>query len=377
MNTTQSPLNVAIPSLSELTHNAAVLLQQSLAQAVQASNPTQIAPYDLTLARSNTEAQAFVLANGLYGAYRYLRDFIARQAVPIYSTGEFLDGWLITYGLPRKAAAAATGSITGTGVAGSTLPAGTQFQSADGQKYRVITGVIADAAGNYTAQVVALLAGAASNAPAGAALTLVSSVTGINSPATAGAAGMGGGADVETDEEALWRLQQRLGNEPMGGAPADYARWALATAGITRAWGIRNPAGPCTAGVVIMADNNPQGLASAAQQQAVYNYIRDPLRGPPDELFVIIPTAQVVNFTLSVTPDSPEIRAAIIAELRNLFVRTAAPGGSIPHTQLTEAASVASGEYTHTFISPAITSGGALTVPNWQTVLALGAVSFV
>jgi uncharacterized phage protein gp47/JayE len=172
-------------------------------------------------------------------------------------------------------------------------------------------------------------------------------------------------------------LQQRLSNEPMGGAPADYARWALATPGITRAWGIRNPAGPCTAGVVIMADNNPQGLPSTAQQQAVYDYIKDPLRGPPDELFVIVPTAQVVNITLHVTPDSPEIRAAIIAELRNLFVREASPGGSIPHSHLVEAVSVASGEYTHTFISPVITSGGVLTTPNWQTVLALGVVTFV
>jgi uncharacterized phage protein gp47/JayE len=377
MNTTTSPLNVAIPTLTELTHNAAVLLQQSLAQAVQATSPTHATPYDLQLARSNTEAQAFVLANGLYGAYRYLRDFIARQAVPIYSSGEFLDGWLLTYGLPRKAAAAAVGTVTGTGVPASALPAGTQLQTSEGQQYRVVTGVIVDATGHYSAAVVALVAGAASNAPAGSALTLVASVTGINAPAQVGTAGLGGGADIETDDEALYRLEQRLGNEPMGGAPADYARWALATAGITRAWGIRNPVGPCTAGVVIMADNNPQGLASSAQQQAVYDYIRDPRRGPPDELFVIVPTAQLVNITLHVTPDSPEIRAAIIAELRNLFVREASPGGSIPHTHLSEAVSVANGEYTHTFVAPALTSGGALSVPNWQTVLALGTVSFV
>jgi uncharacterized phage protein gp47/JayE len=377
MTSTNSPLNVAIPTLTELTHNAAVLLQQSLAQAVQASNPSTATPYDLQLARSNTEAQAFVLANGLYGAYRYLRDFIARQAVPIYSSGEFLDGWLATYGLPRKAASAATGSISGTGVAGSAVPAGTQYQSSAGQTVRIITGVTIPAGGAYTAQVVAVSAGAASNQLGGAALTLVSSVAGVDSGATVGTAGLGGGADVETDDEALYRLTQRLGNEPMGGAPADYARWALATAGITRAWGIRNPAGPCTAGVVIMADNNPLGLPSTAQQQAVYDYIKDPLRGPPDDLFVIVPTAQVINITLQVTPDSPEIRAAIVAELKNLFVREASPGGSIPHTHLTEAVSVANGEYTHTFTSPVITSGGVLAAPNWQTVLALGVVTFV
>ena len=113
------------------------------------------------------------------------------------------------------------------------------------------------------------------------------------------ASGMSGGADLESDDLAVYRLQQRLANEPMGGSPADYARWALTVASITRAWGVRNPAGPTSAGVIIMADGNlPNGLPTLAQRKTVEDYIRDPKRGPPDELFVIIPTLDVINFTL-------------------------------------------------------------------------------
>lgn len=49
-----SPLNVAIPQITELQQNAARLLQESLAQAGQTSNPAQLSTADLELARSNT-----------------------------------------------------------------------------------------------------------------------------------------------------------------------------------------------------------------------------------------------------------------------------------------------------------------------------------
>ena len=130
----QSPLNVPIPSIAELTQNSARLLQQSLADAVQSANPAQLTPTDVALARSNTRALSFVQGVGLYGAYRYLRDFVARQAIPIKSAGEFLDGWLNTYGLPRKPASAAFGAVNGTGVAGSILATGTLLQTADGRQ---------------------------------------------------------------------------------------------------------------------------------------------------------------------------------------------------------------------------------------------------
>lgn len=374
-----SPLGTAIPSINDLQQNVARLLQQQLLSSQQVAGPsTSLGVNDLDLARSNIKALAFVKAVGLHGAYRYLRDFIARQAIPIKSSGGFLDGWLATYGMTRKEAAAATGLVSGTGVTATLLVTGTIMQTTDGRQYKVSADV-AVAAGVVTASVIALVAGVAGNLSGGTALTLVSPVAGIDSAfAAAMPNGVSNGADAETDMQAIYRLQQRLSNEPMGGCPADYARWALQVAGITRAWGLRNPAGASTAGVIIMADGNVSpGLPTAGQQQAVLDYIRDPKRGPPDELFVIIPTAVPINLTVNVSPDTAAIRAGVLTALQDLFFREAVPGGSIPHAHLVEVISSVTGEYNHTISSPVITSGALFTVSSYDRLLVLGTVTFV
>ena len=371
-----TPVAVAIPSISELSANAARLLQQSLAQAAQTVSPGALSTSDLELARSNIAALSFVQAVGLHGAYRYLRDFIARQAIPTQSSGDFLDGWLESYGMARKGAASAAGSATGTGVTASVLPAGTLLQADDGRQYRVSADVTV-AAGAVTAALIAVEAGAAGNLGGTQALKLVSPVTGIDAAFTTATAGLSGGADIETDAQAIYRLQQRLGAEPMGGSPADYARWALQVPGITRAWGVRNPAGATTAGVIIMADGNAApGLPTTAQQSTVLDYIRDPRRGPPDELFVIIPTPVTINVQVTLSPDTAAIRTGVQAALADLFVREAAPGQSIPHSHLTEAISGVAGEYNHQVIAPTLVQGGYFTVDAYAKLLVLGSVTF-
>lgn len=370
-----TPLNVAIPSIDELAQNAARLLQQSLADAGQAAMPAELSATDLELSRSTVKALALVQAVGLHGAYRLLRDYIARQAIPVMASDEFLDGWLETYNMPRKEAVAAQGAVSGTGVDASLMPAGTLLQTTDGRQYRTSADAVVQA-GAIQAQVIALLPGTAANLADGTPLTLVSPVTGVDSAFTA-AAGISGGAEVELDADAVYRLQQRLSSEPMGGSPADYARWALAVPGITRAWGVRNPAGPTTAGVIMMADGNAgSGLPTTGQRDAVLDYIRDPRRGPPDELFVIIPTPVVIDWVIHLSPDTTAIRSAVTEALRDLFFREAVPGGSIPMSHATEAISAVVGEYNHTISTPVITSGGFFTVDNYAKLLMLGTVTF-
>jgi uncharacterized phage protein gp47/JayE len=374
-----TPLNVPIPSIDELQRNAARLLQQALQTATQAAGVSDLSSTDLALARSNIKVLAFVQAVGLHGAYRYLRDFIARQAVPTFSSGEFLDGWLTTYGLTRKPATVASGYVSGTGVPSAVVPAGAAFQTPDGIQVQVSTDTVIASDGTFSAPALAVVQGAVAIA-AGTAFSLISTVTGVNATATA-AATWNPGSDLETDAQALYRLQQRLGNEPMGGCPADYARWALSVSGITRAWGIRNPSGPTSAGVIVMADGNPSsvssyGLPTAAQIQAVNTYITDPLRGPPDDLRVLAPVPVVVAPHIILTPDTAAIRASVTAGLQDLFFREAAPGGSIPHGHLIEIVSGVTGEYNHSWVSPTLTQGQFLTVPSFQHMLVLDTPTF-
>lgn len=370
-------LNVPIPNIQQATDNAARLLQQSLSQAAQTADPASLSSVDLELARSNVKAFAFVQGVGLHGAFRYLRDFIARQAIPIYSADEFLNGWLDTYGITRKEPAAAVGSAAGTGVPASLLEAGTLARDDQGRQYKVTADIAVALDGTVTPGLIAVVPGLAGNAVAGLELTLVSPVNGVDSALIVGVNGLSGGADQESDPEAIYRLQQRLSNEPMGGSPADYARWALEVAGITRAWGVRNPAGPTSAGVIITADGNvAPGLPTAIQQRQVLDYIRDPDRGPPDELFVIIPTPITKNFVLSISPDTAENRAAATAAIKDLFFREAVPGRSIPHSHVKEVVSASPGEFDHNFSAPVLTEGGVFTVGAYNELLACGTVTF-
>ena len=376
MSVTASPVTVPIPSIEALTENAARLLQQALAEATQAQAPSGLSAADLALARSNLRALAFVVAVGIHGAYRYERDFCARMAIPILASGQGLDGWLATYLMPRKSAAVASGTASGTGIATTVLPAGALLQTDGGIQFRTTASATVSGGGTITAPIVAVAEGAAGNLAAGTALSMVSSVSGIDG-AWSTAAGLSGGADLESDDDARTRLAQRLGAQPMGGSPQDYARWALAVPGITRAWGVRNPGGPGSAGVVIMADAQaPYGVPTLAQAQAVQDYIRDPRRGPPDELFVIRPTAVPVAMTIHLQPDTADIRAAVQAEFADLFRREAVPGGSIPHSHLLEVISGVVGEYNHTISSPSITSGGMFTVADFGELLVPGTITF-
>jgi uncharacterized phage protein gp47/JayE len=373
-------LNVPIPSIEELQRNAARLLQQGLQFATQAAGSSSLSTTDLELARSNLKVLAFVQAVGLHGAYRYLRDFIARQAVPVFSSGEFLDGWLATYGLVRKPAAVAYGQLSGTGVAGTVLVTGTIFQASSGGQVVVSADSVVGAGGTFLASAMAVQAGTLA-VGAGTAFSLLSAVVGINAAATA-PVDWTPGADQESDDQAIYRLQQRLANEPMGGAPSDYARWALAVAGITRAWGVRNPSGPTSAGVIVMADGNPPsvssyGLPSAAQLNAVYAYITDPMRGPPDELHVLAPIPVVISPQIALMPDNAASRTAVTQGLQDLFYREAVPGGSIPHGHLIEVVSQVAGEYNHNWVAPILTQGALLTVPSFQHMLVLADPVFV
>jgi uncharacterized phage protein gp47/JayE len=373
-------LNVPIPSIDELQRNAARLLQQGLQFATQAAGAAALSTTDLELARSNLKVLAFVQAVGLHGAYRYLRDFIARQAVPVFSSGQFLDGWLSTYGLTRKPASVAYGRLSGTGVAGTVVVTGTIFQSQGGDHVMVAADTVISAGGVFSADAIAVDAGALA-VPAGTAFSIMSAVIGVNSAATAPLA-WAPGSEAETDDEAIYRLQQRLANEPMGGAPADYARWALAVAGVTRAWGIRNPSGPTSAGVIVMADGNPSsvssyGLPTTAQLDAVYAYIADPRRGPPDELHVLAPIPVVVAPQIRLTPDTAASRASVRAGLRDLFFREAVPGGAIPHGHLMEVVSQVAGEYNHSWDAPVLTQGSLFTAPTFQHMLVLDDPVFI
>lgn len=361
-----------IPSISDLADNAQSLLQQGLVDATLST--TDVSAADIEVARSNHRVLAFAQAVGVHGAYKYLQNYIAQQAIPTTSTDDNLDLWLAAYDIPRKEATAATGTATASSIAGSTVEGGQEFQSESGLTYITQKSVIATGE-TVTVSLICTTQGLAGNLSGGVTLTLRDTVEGIDNQFTVDASGIAGGTDTETDAEAQYRLQQRLSNPPRGSSPADYERWALSVPGITRAWGVRNPSGPTTAGVIILADNNPDRLPSEQQKQAVYDYVADPERCPPDEFFPIVPDPVYVDLVLGITPDTPTVRAAVITNLNDLFYREALPGTRMPFSHITEAISSANGEEDHELFSPKLVSGGYIAVTRFQ-ILILRSVTF-
>lgn len=235
---------------------------QQLIAAAEANINTRIPGADARLRNSILNVLARTVAGQSHLLHNYL-DWVARQAIVDTADAENLDNWGGVYAIQRAAAAKASGNVTFTGSNGFTVPAGTELQRADGVLY-VTTADATIASGTASAAAEAVSGGVAGNAAAGVSLRLVAPIAGINSAATVAASGMTGGVDDEGDESYRARILARIQAPPHGGAKSDYEQWALAVAGVTRAWVYPNELGRGTVTVRFVRDTNttptPQNL---------------------------------------------------------------------------------------------------------------------
>jgi len=279
--------------------------------------------------------------------------WLVRQAWPWSAEREYLDRAAAWWGVSRKPAAFAGGTVTVSGTAGAVVPLDSRMRRADGVEYIVDADAPIGSGGTGAVLVVAASAGAAGNAGAGTPVTLVSPVAGVLSAAVVGSAGLVGGADEESDEDLRGRLEARVQAPPAGGNAKDYVRWALDFPGITRAWcfPLENGAGTVTVRFAMDDVYPSDGIAIEADRLALLAWISGRAPAPAD-VTVGIPTAVARNYTIAVSPDTPAVRAAIEAEMRDLIRREGAPGGVLRLSREREAISRAAGETDHTLTSP-------------------------
>ena len=307
---------------------------------------------DSRLRRSMLGVVASVQAGVAHGLYGYL-DYLARQILPDTSDSEYLERRAATYGIARKAATVAVGVANFTGETGYSIPLGTVLQRAGGAEY-VTTAEAAITGGVATAPIAAAQAGVAGAAPAGAKLVAVSPVVGVSSIAFVAGGGVTGGADEESDDQLRGRLLARISEAPAGGAEHDYFNWALEVAEVTRAWVFEEWMGAGSVGVAFMMDGREVPTPTEDDVEAVRAYLVDRAPVPArNGLYVFAPTVVPQAIEISgLDPDNAEVRAAVEAEIDDLFYRTAEPGGTVLVSQLREAISQAAGESDHVLISP-------------------------
>ena len=141
---------------------------------------------------------------------------------------------------------------------------------------------------------------------------------------------MTGGAEVETLEAVLARLQRRVQTPPRAGSGDDYINWTFdALPTVTRAWSFPRENGAGSVTVRFACDSTYSGgIPLVGDVSIVDAYInnRRPVTG---ELIVAIPVAAPVNFTITgLTPNTTAIKEAIASSLADLIQKEGTPGGN-------------------------------------------------
>jgi uncharacterized phage protein gp47/JayE len=264
-----------------------------------------------------------VWAGAVHTLYGYL-DWLAKQMFGDTAERAMLLRLAAMYGMSPTPATFAEGNVTATGIDGTSIPEDTILRLDDETSYRVTTGQMI-ASGTATLPVIAVLAGDAANVPEDTVLTFESPITDVDATATVATGGITGGVDEEGTEELRDRYLLRLREPPEGGADQDYEAWALAVAGVTRAWVYPNENGLGTVVVRFVRDGDVDIIPSAGEVTAMQEAL-DAERPITAEVTAEAPTELEVDFTIALEPDNADTRAAVEAELADLMLRVAAPG---------------------------------------------------
>lgn len=302
------------------------------------------------LPRSVLQVLAAVVAGAAHQLHGHL-DWLADQIFPDTADADHLERLASIWGVTRKPAAFASGSVEFTGGAGILIPAGTLVQRSDGAQFATAADATISG-GAAAAEVEATAAGAAGNTPGGTILSLVSPIAGIVGVVTVAGDGLVDGADMESDEELRFRLLSRIQEPPQGGSASDYETWALQVAGVTRAWSYPEYLGPGTVGLTFVVDNDPDGLIPDAGQVAEVQAYIDERRPVTADVTVFAPVAVPLDFDITLVPDTSAVRGAVEAALLDLIRREARPGGTLLLSHIREAISTAAGETDHELNGP-------------------------
>lgn len=341
---------------------------------------TRIDGIGTLLRRSVLKVIARVNAGAFHTLWGYL-DYMSKQLFIATAEGDNLDYRTAEYGIARDSGDYAEGNATATGTTGTTIPAGTQYQSDIGWVYETQADVTL-VGGTATISLKAIVKGTDGNETAGTTLTIVNPLEDIDTTATVGADGLIGGTDEETDDDLRERALLKKRNAPHGGAEHDYKNWMLEYSGVTRAWVFPLYMGLGTVGCAFVRDNDISIIPTETQQEEVKDYLEehtDPITGETvgipvtalPGLFMIDLTALTIDFTIKVYPNTSAVQTAIQSQLEDLILQDGGPGETIYRSRMVEAIGLAIGEEYSELVAPVID----MTASNAQ-IHRMGTITF-
>jgi uncharacterized phage protein gp47/JayE len=286
---------------------------------------------------------AWVMAGFTYSLYGFL-DWIALQGVPFTATDEYLYAWGALIGVFPKDSTPAIGQAQFTGTPGKVVHTGSTLSRQDGTPYTATADAAVDGSGNVLVPIIAAVNGAATDCPAGTAISLDTPPAGVN----AGGFTVGptqGGTDQETQDEFRTRMLARYAAPPQGGAESDYIGWATSVPGCTRAWIL--PGGYGAGSVVVYpmfddanaatggfpigtdgaASEEPRAPAATGDQLAVAEFIW-PVQPVTALVYVAAPVAAPIAIDIiGLEPNTADMQTAIVASIDDMFLARASVGG--------------------------------------------------
>jgi len=212
------------------------------------------------------------------------------------TNGEYLDCRADEHGLTRRTAVKATGQVTITGTNGTVVLQGSLFATGAGVQFQTVAQVSIDITGQVIANVEAVIAGSAGNVPVGAINILPVMITGVSGVMNAQATT--GGVDIETDDDLLTRLLDKVRLPATSGNANHYKQWAMEVPGVGNAKVFPLWNGNGTVKVVVIASNTlPAGPDLIEDVMTHIETMR-----PIGALVTVEPAQAIqVNITASVT----------------------------------------------------------------------------
>ena len=305
------------------------------------------------------------------GLYQH-QQWIVRQLFPDTADADYLEIHASERGLTRKAATAAAGTITFSGIVGSAVPIGTEAKTSGGISYLTTAADVIGPGGSVTIGAQASSVGITGNQAAATALTLTAAPAGVLSAAVI--ASMAGGSDVETDTALLARLLFILRNPPCGGAAHDYYSWAMAADGVAAAYVYPLRRGPGTVDVIIMTTG---GIPSAPLVASVQAYI-DVQRPVTADFMALAPNAVPVNIAAVLTLAAGAVRATVEATLNTTlatYFSALKPGGTAYLNRLRAIISDTSGVLDFALTTPVVNTTTLVDATHTQ-LATLGATAW-
>lgn len=348
-----------IPTPTDIADQASTDLEEGLRVAPDGTERR----IDARSERSVFRVVAVVIGLALYPVYLFFAWVLDQFFVDRCS-----EAWLAVHariwGIERRPARRAVGTVTFVGAEGVVIPADTGL-ALSGSRWRTTSTAVIPDAGSVAVPVEAVSAGAGGNRAVGAELALEAPIVGAAVQVATVATAIAGGEDLEPATSWRGRVIARIRRPPHGGADFDYERWALDW-GVARVTVHRSWIGAGSVGVVFaMADETGELRAPTDVEVGALQAHLDGVRPVTATVVVVAATISWVDVTIEIFPWSlaveRSIEAAAVGWFRSDDNRIAGP---LHLSRLRERLSRAAGEDWHRLVSPA------------PETIALGSTSF-